>query len=48
MIILIGLFALGMVALFASPDTSTKQDEPVPLVAEVEDSDGIVLPAPTK
>jgi hypothetical protein len=48
MIILIGLFALGMVTLFASPDTSTKQDEPVPLVAEVENSDRTVLPAPIK
>ena len=48
MIILVGLLALGMVALLASPDTSTKQDEPVPLVAGVENTDGTVLPAPIK
>lgn len=46
MIILIGLFALGMAALLVSPDTAPKNDEPAPLVAGVDHPERAALEAP--
>lgn len=45
MIVLIGLFALGMVALLVDSDTAPKK-EPVPLVDEADQSEKPALEAP--